>query len=197
MLRDVMYNILLQSNLNVICKLVQVNKETNVLCDDKHLWHHKFNQHQLRPLSNPIFCHEWVLEYDSIKKATEMMSYFLPNIKLYDTFFQCEIYFNQMFNDTKKMSFIPAELIHHMNKYNVLLDHNFTMSFHIKDDLYRIIYMGRSPDYNNARMGLDVISSEDEFNHLFFQFFYHHYHRHIKIDSLHFKNKSYSYEFSF
>jgi hypothetical protein len=48
--KDIIYNILLQSNDYTIANLCQINKQANAIGDDKYFWEAKFKLHYLEPL---------------------------------------------------------------------------------------------------------------------------------------------------
>ena len=52
MIHDMMYNILLQADINIIRQLCQINKSTNEICNSEHFWLTKFKQDGLEGIVN-------------------------------------------------------------------------------------------------------------------------------------------------
>ena len=176
----------------MICRLSQINKETNRLCHDNHFWVNKFQHHQLQMIHDHI-CNKWALIFYSTQKSNEYISHF----KLNNMFFHCTVSFKNVIYPDKLISILPYRLINHINKYNILIDCNFQISFDIRDGKYTITHIGVSVDYNNARMGFEDTASEEQFKILFFNIFYYHNSGYIKLDKMIFRAPYYSYDNQF
>ena len=177
----------------MICNFAQTNKSILNICSNRYFWFEKFKKYHLEMIYDKYkTCYDWALEYDSVQKASEELNIFNQHLNI--DLNQCEISFNKIYEHYIDFTFIPTSLVYHMIKYNITLDSNFRFIFYIKKRQYSVLYLGVSPDYNDARMGLDAVSTKAEIKKIYYYFMYHHYHKNIKLNYIQFKEKTRKYK---
>lgn len=98
---EVLYNILLQSNIKDIKKLFTINSVAYEILQNKHFWIEKFENDNLSIPSkiNPQSIHEWINLYISAVKARVLLNTILIDIITFDIRIDFYAHLNKIFSD--------------------------------------------------------------------------------------------------
>jgi hypothetical protein len=115
--RDIVYNILLQMDINDISALMTdkvTHQNINAVLNDAQFWFDKFSHDQLPIMTIGNNAQEWIIEYDNVVEVTRSVNNYMNDVLKNN---KIEIFFNPKYIDDSIRNLLPHTI--HFTPYSI------------------------------------------------------------------------------